>query len=162
MGRPAGFLWSFPGIHSMTVPYPDIDDFFFSGHVGTCMLLVLEYRAMGWTKWSNICLFVMLNQWVLMTFVRTHYIIDMIAGLFFAHYFHYHAEWASYFIDSKIMRVCSLGRGRLSFKPCLGCGFSNYALEDYCLEEEAESIYKAAEDKKISKEEESIKDFMST
>ena len=92
MGRPEGFLWSYPGVIAVTVPYPDLNDFFYSGHVGTCVLLVLEYRAMSWFKMSYFSLFVMANQWALMTFVRTHYITDMVAGAIIAHYFFIHAE----------------------------------------------------------------------
>jgi len=61
MSRTEGFMWTHPGVLSIIVPYPDIDDFFFSGHVGTCTLMMLEYRAMGWTKMSRFSLFVMLN-----------------------------------------------------------------------------------------------------
>lgn len=131
MGRPEGFMWTNPGVLSIMVPYPDIDDFFFSGHIGTCMLMVLEYKAMGWNKMSNLCIFIMLNQWVLMTLVRTHFIIDMIAGLFFAHYFHLHAEWLVYFIDCKIMRLRYKGRGRLTWQACQECGWCNKKMEDY-------------------------------
>lgn len=92
IGRPEGFLYFFPGQYSITVPYPDINDFFFSGHVGTCTLLILEYYSMGWYKCSYFCVFVMVNQWILMMLVRTHFIIDLVTGLILAHYFFMWAE----------------------------------------------------------------------
>ena len=45
MGRPSGFLWSDPGIPSITVPYHDTNDFFFSGHVGASVIYLLEFKA---------------------------------------------------------------------------------------------------------------------
>ena len=43
MGKPTGFLWYFPGLYSIMVPYWDILDFFYSGHVSTA--IVASY---GW------------------------------------------------------------------------------------------------------------------
>lgn len=110
MSRPRHFMWSFPGLYSITVPYPDINDFWFSGHVGTCTMLVLEFRSMKWYKMSYWCCFVLVNQWILMMLVRTHYVIDMICGLFFGHWFFMHAEWISYYIDVKALGITSIAR----------------------------------------------------
>ena len=35
---PEGYLWKFPGIYSLMVPYGETNDFFYSGHVGVCMI----------------------------------------------------------------------------------------------------------------------------
>lgn len=86
MGRQEGFLFGYPGFWSVTVPYHDTNDFFFSGHVGTCFLIALEYRAAKWYKMHYFTIFIMLNQWAMMTLVRTHYFIDLIAGLIISHY----------------------------------------------------------------------------
>jgi len=107
MGRPEGFLWSYPGLHSITVPYHDTNDFFFSGHVGTCMLIALEYRAAKWYKMSYMATFIMINQWVMMTFVRTHYIIDLVTGLIMSHYCWMAAEWICWVFDVKVLGVPS-------------------------------------------------------
>lgn len=61
MGRLDGFIFSYPGIPSLTVPYHDVNDFFYSGHVGTCLLVVLEYRAGGFYKLSYFASFVLVN-----------------------------------------------------------------------------------------------------
>jgi len=61
MGRPEGFMWSYPGMYALTVPYPDVNDFYFSGHVGTCTLVLLEYRANKWFKMSYITTFILTN-----------------------------------------------------------------------------------------------------
>jgi hypothetical protein len=61
MGRPEGFLWSYPGLYSATVPYHDTNDFFFSGHIGTCFLLAMEYRAAGFYKMSYFATVVLVN-----------------------------------------------------------------------------------------------------
>ena len=67
-----------------------------------------------------------------MTLVRTHYIIDMVTGLIFGHYFFMLAEWISYYVDVKLLGIISVvRRGRMAWTPCLRCGQHNRALEDY-------------------------------
>lgn len=140
MGRPDGFLWSYPGVIAITVPYPDINDFFYSGHVGTCVLMVLEYWAMSWYKMSYFSLFVCANQWILMTFVRTHFITDMIAGAIVAHYFFMLAEWTSYFFDTLLLGVTHERRGRLNYAPCKFCGWHNHHPADRTTKKEYDTL----------------------
>ena len=61
MSRPDGFLWSYPGIQALAVPYFDTNDFFYSGHIGTCLLIVVEYYSAQWYKFSLLALFVLIN-----------------------------------------------------------------------------------------------------
>ena len=61
MGRTDGFLFGDPGMLSLCVPYHDTNDFFYSGHVGTCFILALEYRAMKWYRMFYFCCFIMVN-----------------------------------------------------------------------------------------------------
>jgi len=35
---PKGYNWAFPGVFSLVVPYGKTADFFYSGHVGSCMI----------------------------------------------------------------------------------------------------------------------------
>lgn len=131
MGRPDGFLWSYPGVWSFTVPYHDTNDFFYSGHVGTCLLISLEYRAAKWYRMSYAAAFVLINQWILMTFVRTHYIIDLITGVIMAHYCFIAAEWICFFIDVKFLGIPGKERFQNNFKPCKKCGWSNIKASDF-------------------------------
>ena len=125
MTRLEGFLFFYPGFHSFTVPYHDVNDFFYSGHIGTCFLIVLEYRACRWYKMSYFTVFIMINQWMMMCLVRTHYIIDMVTGLIVSHYIFMIAERLTFFVDTKIMRIPGKKRGQLYFKPCRHCGWDN-------------------------------------
>jgi len=50
MGRPEGFNYFDPGAVSMVVPYHDISDFYFSGHIGTLWGFFLELRYTGYKK----------------------------------------------------------------------------------------------------------------
>jgi len=81
-----GFYWDYPGFPSLVVPYGATNDFFYSGHIGCCMLVFLEFSRMGWMKLRFGCLFTMACQVLLMIITRGHYSIDMIAGFFIAHY----------------------------------------------------------------------------
>jgi hypothetical protein len=83
-----GMYWEYPGFPSLVVPYGHTNDFFFSGHIGCCMLVFLEFSRMGWMKIRWLCIATMVCQIILMTITRGHYSIDMITGLFFAHYVH--------------------------------------------------------------------------
>ena len=104
MPRLDGFLFRYPGFPSLCVPYHDSNDFYYSGHIGTCFIVVLEARAKKWYRLSWFCFFVMINQWFMMMLVRAHYIIDLTTGLMVAHYMHKLAERLSYIIDIKCFR----------------------------------------------------------
>ena len=103
MGRPQGFMWFYPGIHSLTIPYFDTSDFYFSGHVGSSTAVMLEYYRSGWTGMTFAILFVMINEWIMLMFLRTHYIIDLVTGLMIAQYLHRWGEKLAYFFDVFIM-----------------------------------------------------------
>jgi len=49
---PEGYLWDFPGFYSLTVPYGRTNDFFYSGHVGCCVICGMEALAIGWKKFG--------------------------------------------------------------------------------------------------------------
>lgn len=137
MARLDGFIFGDPGVYSLTVPYHDTNDFFYSGHVGTCFIIVLEYFAFGWTKMSLFTCFIMINQWFMMTAVRTHYIIDLITGLIFAHYIFIVSEKLSYFVDVKVVHLRNEHRSRWFFLPCKNCGWSNEYAGDFMSKEES-------------------------
>jgi hypothetical protein len=142
MRRLDGFLFRYPGIPSLVVVYHDSNDFFFSGHIGTCFIVALEYKACKWFKMHYLMLFIMCNQWFMMTCVRTHYIIDMITGVVIAHYFHMLSEKLTYYVDVTLLKIGSTEtelaasgagsrRNRKYYKPCHKCGWSNDYAGDY-------------------------------
>lgn len=77
-----------------------------------------------------------------MTFVRTHYIIDLVAGVIMAHYCHMAAEWIIYFFDVKVVGTPSDRRFNYCYKPCDCCGWSNKNASFYVDQEEEEVIRK--------------------
>lgn len=58
---PQGYNWAYPGVFSIFVPYGKTADFFYSGHIGTCMIQYLEFDAIGWRCWSIFAIFVMIS-----------------------------------------------------------------------------------------------------
>ena len=56
MRFPEGYLWDFPGIYSITVPYGKTNDFFYSGHIGCAVICYNEYKANGWFKFATFSL----------------------------------------------------------------------------------------------------------
>jgi len=57
---PEGNMWSFPGWFSLFVPYGTTPDFYYSGHVGSCIIHYLEFEACGLFWLSIYAIFVML------------------------------------------------------------------------------------------------------
>jgi hypothetical protein len=125
LGRPAGFLWEDPGMPAITVPYADTNDFYYSGHIGTCFLYMSEMFINGQKVMGFLILFILLNEWAMLMFIRTHYCIDMISGLFIAHQCLMWGERFSYFFDTKVMGWDHRERTQCFHTPCKQCGWSN-------------------------------------
>jgi hypothetical protein len=147
MRRLDGFLFRNPGLPSLVVVYHDANDFFYSGHIGTCFIVAMEYRACKWFKMHYFCLFIMVNQWFMMTCVRTHYIIDMVPSIMVSHSLHMLCEKLSYYVDVVLLKIgCTTDelachgagrrRDRKYFKPCHKCAWSNDYAGDFMSAEE--------------------------
>ena len=80
-------------------------DFFYSGHVGMCMIQFLEFYSVGWFWLSLYAIATMLLQVFVMIALRSHYTIDMVCGICFAHYFWILGEKYSYLIDWHIFKI---------------------------------------------------------
>ena len=102
---PKGYNWGYPGWYSPFVPYGQTADFFFSGHVGICVLHGLEFWAVGWKLWTLYSAWTGCCQVVLMLSTRAHYSIDMIAGVIFAHYIYMMVEKYIHLFDFHILGI---------------------------------------------------------
>lgn len=114
-------MWTYPGFPSLTVPYPDINDFYFSGHIGTCTIGFLESRANKFNKISIFCMFVLINEWFMMTTIRTHFIIDLVSGAILAHMCFMLGEQVAYFADYKLIGLPGHKRNLYHFSYCKSC-----------------------------------------
>ena len=123
MRYPDGYLWDFPGIYSLTVPYGTTNDFFYSGHIGCCMLCYCEFKACKWDKFAWFSLFTLVFQGALMICLRGHYVIDLVSGVVFAHYFWLLAERYSYLIDVLIFRIPFKKRFPVFSTSCERCQY---------------------------------------
>lgn len=129
MGRPVGFLWSWPGVMSLTVPYFDTNDFYFSGHVGSTTMYASEYIAMGWKKMAILITCIVVDVWVTLMFLRTHYIIDFTSGYVFARFVHRIGEKISYYPDVKLFGYPKQRRFAHNYTPCARCGWGNPSVQ---------------------------------
>ncbi len=126
MARPQGFLWYDPGIPSITIPYHDTNDFYFSGHVGTAIIYLHYYHSEKMYLMRNIVIFILINEWITLTVLRTHYIIDLVSGWLIAHWSIFLAETINgYFFDVIIMGLSAKKRKTMFHTPCLKCGWNN-------------------------------------
>lgn len=121
MRYPDGYLWDFPGFYSITVPYGKTNDFFFSGHIGICMICFCEFRAHSWKKFSYFSLFTLFMQFSLMICLRGHYIVDLLSGIVFGHYFWLLSERYCYVVDVKLFKIPFHKRFPAYTRSCKKC-----------------------------------------
>jgi hypothetical protein len=86
MRYPEGLIWNDPGMPSIAVSYLQTSDFFFSGHVGLPIIVACEFFKHGRDHMAKFALLSCLIEFVVMTIMRGHYIIDLIFGILTAHY----------------------------------------------------------------------------
>lgn len=103
MRRLETWTWFDTGFFSLTVPFHDTNDFYFSGHLGVCVLYCLDFYHNNYKVMSCYTLFNLIFQWWFLGACHSHYIIDLITGLFIAHLFSIMSEYLSYFVDVKIL-----------------------------------------------------------
>jgi hypothetical protein len=125
MGRPEGFLFFDPHITSITTNYFDTNDFYFSGHIGSCVIFVTEWHALG-KKWAFcVIIFIMINEWLMLTILRTHYLIDFATGAAMAVIILRLGERQDYYCDVLLMGLPTFKRSDHFYKPCVKCGWNN-------------------------------------
>ncbi len=100
-----GFLWYYPGFPSLYIHYGETPDFWWSGHIGFCFIMYLEFRAAGWIWWSYFSLFVLVYTFAMLTITRFHYSVDMIAGLIIGHYLWIMYDKYVYFFDYHVLGI---------------------------------------------------------
>jgi hypothetical protein len=106
---PEGYLWDYPGFPSLVVPYGKTNDFFYSGHVGGALVMMLEYRQsaieipnhkMFLRGMQIFSFFTIISQIFLMIFLRGHYTIDMFTGIVVGHYYFINMAHYAPYVDS--------------------------------------------------------------
>jgi len=82
-------LWFNPGFPSFSVFYEHTSDYFFSGHTGTLMILILESRKLDLPVWIRVSLIFGAFYIILMLLIgRVHYTIDVFGGFIYSMYFY--------------------------------------------------------------------------
>lgn len=103
------------------MPYGKTNDFFFSGHVGCCVINILEFNAFGWYRFGWFSFATCIMQIMLMISLRGHYFIDLVSGVIFAHYIWMMAERYSYVVDVKVFRMPFKKRFPMFTNSCIKC-----------------------------------------
>ena len=129
-----GANWYFPGIYSMIVTWHDMNDIYYSGHISNGIIFTY-YTFLLWkrhpdSKFAKFWFFYhvfcrMPYTWVIMTILRTHYIIDDFTGLGCGLFFAYFAEKLSYIVEALILGMRARKRELYWHKACPRCGWSN-------------------------------------
>eukprot|EP01017_Pseudomicrothorax_dubius_P028921 TRINITY_DN3477_c0_g1_i4.p1 TRINITY_DN3477_c0_g1~~TRINITY_DN3477_c0_g1_i4.p1 ORF type:complete len:173 (-),score=4.20 TRINITY_DN3477_c0_g1_i4:61-579(-) len=105
MRFPEGYLWIYPGFPSLTVPYGQTSDFFYSGHCGMVFICTLELRKVGRYKTSYFGVFTLISTALTLIVTRTHYSIDIFTGVFFAHYLYLQVSDNIHRLDHRVQNL---------------------------------------------------------
>lgn len=105
LNRIEGFIFDDPGPFSLTIEYFDTNDFYYSGHIGSCTMYMTEMFALGHTRWGCFFLAILVFQWFFLTIMRTHYVIDLMFGVIVALSVHRLGEILCYILDYGVMRL---------------------------------------------------------
>jgi hypothetical protein len=100
MKYPQGFIWEYPGLPSLAVSYLKTNDFFYSGHCGLPIIAACEFFAHRKYLLGFFSIFGCVVEFIVMTIMRGHYIIDLIFGIITAHYFFIIVDRFIYIIDN--------------------------------------------------------------
>lgn len=140
MGRLEGHIWIWPRIYSLCVPYHDVCDFYFSGHLAFACVILCEVFALNlhqdkrkkhnlprnnFRVFLYVSIFGIVWHAFVVTVTRTHYWIDYPGGICIAFLFTMVAEKLSYFHDVKIVGTKKVYRGTLHYSACPKCGWLN-------------------------------------
>jgi len=99
MEFPEEYIFRYPGLLSLSVPYLKTNDFFFSGHVSLPVIVAVEFYKQKYFKLSYFCFFVSLYEGFMMIIVRGHYSIDIYAGFIIALYFSKVGDFIAPYVD---------------------------------------------------------------
>jgi len=120
---PQNYLWEFPNFYSVTVPYGKTNNFFLTGHLGLCIICLLEYRANKQFFMMTLAYLTLIFQIFLVMVLRAHYLIDILSALCFGHYFFMMAERVAHWIDFKLLKIPFDKRFPYFSKHCTKCEF---------------------------------------
>lgn len=95
------YFWEAPPIKSILVTYIHTNDYFFSGHVGFPVLTGIEFLTINQVYFAIPCFLVAVLEAFLVIMARTHYSIDVFAGVFAAHYIFIICDYWEKFIREK-------------------------------------------------------------
>ena len=126
MNRLPGRIWYDPGFPSLVVPYHDTNDFFFSGHLGSIVLWMLEFHTGGHKCMVYYCWILIVFMWTFLTMMRVHYCIDLVTGLIAAHCCYMLGEYLNYPIDVKLLGLPHYKRKFHVHQACIRCGWAHY------------------------------------
>jgi hypothetical protein len=156
--RVEGYVWFFPGIYSLNVPYFDVNDFYYSGHLGMNVAFLYEFACQRKNNPTKIWNYIV-NFWILMIFTksfmmvvfRTHYLIDLLAGFCIGLPIVHLADKFSYLFDVKIMGLRKSERKNqiIMFQICEHCGWANPKASNFISKEELK--YQHAAEKRLNR-----------
>eukprot|EP00993_Chasmostoma_nieuportense_P003225 NODE_3958_length_868_cov_22.901484_g3803_i0.p1 GENE.NODE_3958_length_868_cov_22.901484_g3803_i0~~NODE_3958_length_868_cov_22.901484_g3803_i0.p1 ORF type:complete len:266 (+),score=72.37 NODE_3958_length_868_cov_22.901484_g3803_i0:45-800(+) len=94
--------WRFddPGVPTVMVSYAFANDFYFSGHLSSLTLFVLEMHKRQYRTLRAFGLLVMCFVGLLLLTVRAHYVMDIIDSIFFAVFSYKAGQWAAATVDA--------------------------------------------------------------
>ena len=116
-------MYDYPGLPSMIIAYFDTNDFYYSGHIGLCLLYSFEYYTIGQKKMGLTGFAITIFMWGFLTIMRVHYFIDLVSGIIVALTAHRIGEIFCFIVDHKLLKLQKNKRCCFWFKSCSRCGW---------------------------------------
>lgn len=142
MNRLKSWTWFDSGYPSITVPFHDTNDFYYSGHVGTCILWMVEFWGNNYKVMVVFSILNLIFQWWFLSVTNAHYIIDLVTGMLISHLFTIMGEVSCYLMDVVVVGWAGKQRNLIHHNPCKKCGWSNAKLEQMCSKTEINFLKK--------------------
>ena len=97
-------LWESPGFPSLTIPYNNRGDFYFSMVPAVCILVFQEFRAQGQKILMCLSILALIGDFYLIMILKGHYSIDLFGGLILGDYcWLISNNYLCYYVDVKIL-----------------------------------------------------------
>lgn len=96
------YIFLQPGFISIVVPYGRTSDFFYSGHAGISLLILVYMKDFKLMIMHYLAYFILVIESFLMIVSHSHYTIDIVFGIMTAHYFYIMAPGIGYVFDKRI------------------------------------------------------------
>jgi len=98
---PTNYIWGNPGVFSIVVPYQPANDFFYSGHLGLCVISFITFKRDGKKFLTYFAVVTAFVEFFTLLVTRAHFFVDLVIGMIVAHYIYIVMDWIYEYLDKR-------------------------------------------------------------